>query len=316
MKKIFGLILLCFIFLVGCNSKDNTDGVTKVTNYLSSLDSYSLSSTMKIKRTDKEISLDVDVDYLAPNYYKVEFNGESQQLILKNDSGVFVISKQLNKEFKFDNNWPMNGSHPYLLETINKDIKADSEASCYLDGENFVVECKIEHKTNQSLNKLKYTCTKDFVPVSTKFINSEGKTIITVEFTSFLQDSNLSKDNFNQKNYLNKQEEGNEEESSLDVTTGFIIDGSSLTSSVEKEDTVILCYSGDTNYTIIVNKVYVTDEVVAIDDYDDIEYLESGLGLLSENSMRFYINNYEITIYSNSLTVSDYITIAESITLA
>ncbi len=62
--------------------------------------------------------------------------------------------------------------------------------------------------------------------------------------------------------------------------------------------------------------VEVTDEVVAIDTYDSVEFLECGLGFLNKNTMKFYNGNYEITIFSNELSVDDYINIANSITLA
>ena len=121
MKRIVGLILLGLVVLVGCKGKDNVNEVAKVTNYLSGLSSYSLTSKMKIQRPNKNVLVNVEVDYLSPSYYKVCFKGDSDQLIIKNDSGVYVITPSLNKEFRFDSNWPLNSSHAYLLEAINKE---------------------------------------------------------------------------------------------------------------------------------------------------------------------------------------------------
>ena len=171
MKKIFGLILLGLLVLVGCKAKDNVDEVSRVTNYLSGLSSYSLTSKMTIQRADKNVSVNVEVDYLSPSYYKVCFKGDSDQLIIKNDTGVYVITPSLNKEFRFDSNWPLNSSHAYLLEAINKDIKADKEASGSMNGTDYVIECKITHKTNQKLNKMKYTCDANYKPKKTVFLN-------------------------------------------------------------------------------------------------------------------------------------------------
>ena len=317
MKKIIGLLLLSLLVLAGCKSKDNVDEVTRVTNYLSGLSSYSLTSNMTIQRPDKNVSVKVEVDYLSPAYYKVSFKGDNEQLIIKNDSGVYVITPSLNKEFRFDSNWPLNSSHAYLLEAINKDIKADSEAQGSMDGSDFVIECKITHKTNQKLNKMKYVCDSNFKPKKTTFLNDKNEECITVDFDTFTPNSNLGKDNFNEKKYLNAQEEKPaEEETSLSLTAGYVVEGSTLASSSKKEDTSILCYGGESAYTIIVSKVEVSDEVVAIDTYDSIEFLECGLGFLNENTMKFYNGNYEITIFSNQLTVDDYINVANSITLA
>ncbi|MDE5855911.1 MAG: hypothetical protein K2H06_02580 [Anaeroplasmataceae bacterium] len=317
MKKIFGLILLSLLVLVGCKNKDNIDEVTRVTNYLSGLSSYSLTSKMSIQRPDKNVSVNVAVDYLSPSYYKVSFKGDNEQLIIKNDTGVYVITPSLNKEFRFDSNWPLNSSHAYLLEAINKDIKADAEATGSQDGTDIVIECKITHKTNQKLNKMKYTCDANFKPKRTVFLNDKNEECIVVDFDTFTPNSNLGKDNFNEKKYLGAQEEKpSEEETSLTLTAGYVVEGSTLASSSKKENTTILCYSGENAYTIIVSPVEVTDEVVAIDTYDSVEFLECGLGFINANTMKFYNGNYEITIFSNQLTVDDYINVANSITLA
>ncbi|MDE6047027.1 MAG: hypothetical protein K2M08_05535 [Anaeroplasmataceae bacterium] len=317
MKKIFGLILLSLLVLVGCKNKDNIDEVTRVTNYLSGLSSYSLTSKMTIQRPDKNVSVNVAVDYLSPAYYKVSFKGDNEQLIIKNDTGVYVITPSLNKEFRFDSNWPLNSSHAYLLEAINKDIKADTEATGSQEGTDIVIECKIAHKTNQKLNKMKYTCDANFKPKKTVFLNDKNEECIVVDFDTFTPNSNLGKDNFNEKKYLGAQEEKpNEEETSLTLTAGYVVEGSQLASSSKKDDTTILCYSGESSYTIIVSLVEVTDEVVAIDTYDSIEFLACGLGFINENTMKFYNGSYEITIFSNQLTIDDYINVANSITLA
>ncbi len=317
MKRIVGLILLGLVVLVGCKGKDNVNEVAKVTNYLSGLSSYSLTSKMKIQRPNKNVLVNVEVDYLSPSYYKVCLKGDSDQLIIKNDSGVYVITPSLNKEFRFDSNWPLNSSHAYLLEAINKDIKADTEAKGSLDGTNIVVECKISHKTNQKLNKMRYTCDANLTPKQTVFLNEKNEEVIIVDFDTFTPNSNLGKDNFNEKKYLGNQEEKpDEEETALTITAGYIMEGSTLASSSKTDETTILCYKGEVNYTIIVSKVEVSDEVVAIDVYNSIEFLECGLGFFNENTMKYYNKEYEITIFSNSLTIEDYLNIADSITLA
>ena len=317
MKKILGLILLGLVVLTGCKKNDNTDEVTKVTKYLSGLSSYSLESKMTINRPDKNVSLGVQVDYLSPNYYKVCFKGDSEQLIIKNDSGVYVITPALNKEFRFDSDWPLNSSHAYLLEAINKDIKADKEAVGSKDGNLIVIEAKITHKTNQKLETMKYYCDQKLTPKKTVFLNDKKEEVVIVDFESFTPNSKLGKDNFNEKKYLGNQQEGpKEEETSLAVTAGYVVDGCTLKSSTTKEDVSILCYSGENAYTIVVSKVEVSDEVVAIDTYDNVEFLECGLGFLSSNTMKYYKGNYEITIFSDKLTIDDFINIASSITLA
>ena len=115
MKKILILILTCLSILTGC-SKNKEYKVNDVVEHLEKLNSYSLTSTMTIHKDDKTLSMDIAVDYLSPTYYKVVFGKNNEQIILKNDKGVFVLTPDLNKEFKFDGSWPNNSSHAYLIE--------------------------------------------------------------------------------------------------------------------------------------------------------------------------------------------------------
>ena len=315
MKKILLMIILCMTLLSSCNKQQNDTGVTKVTNYLSSLSSYSLSSTMTINRPDKKISMNVCVDYLSPSYYKVIFGANQEQIIIKNDEGVFVLTPSLNKEFKFDSQWPLNGSHAYLLEAINKDLKADSEIIESSENGIITLECKIQHKTNKKATKMKYICGNDFKPIKTVFMNDSNEEIIIVDFDSFQPNTNLGKDHFNEKKYLNKEILNKDEETSFTIEAGYVLEGSSLISSSYDDETAVLCYSGDVNYTIVMNKAIVYSEIVVIENYDDFEVLECGLCLFKENSMRYYLKGYEISIYSLDLEYEDYLNIAESITL-
>lgn len=318
MKKLFGLILFGLgLVLAGCKGKSNIDEVKRVTNYLSGLSSYSLTSKMTINRPDKSVSVNVNVDYLSPTYYKVCFKGDNEQLIIKNDKGVYVITPALNKEFRFDSQWPLNSSHAYLLEAINKDINADNEATGSIEGSMITIECKIAHKTNQRLNRMRYVCDLNYKPCKTIFLNEKNEESIIVDFDTFTPNSNLGKDNFNEKKYLgNQDEKPSEEETFITLTAGYIVEGSSLASTSKTEDTTILCYGGTSKYTIIVSRVEVSDEVVAIERYHSIELLECGLGFINDNTMRFYNNGYEVTILSNELSIDEYINVANSITLA
>lgn len=321
MKKVIsGVMLFLLVFLVGCNKSDNTNVVSRVSNYLNNLNSYCLSSTMKINRADKMVSMNVDVDYLAPSYYKVSFkNSDSEQLIIKNDSGVFVLTPSLNKQFKFDSDWPLNSSHAYLLEAICKDINADNNSVGSLENGMINIEASITHKTNHNLTKMKYSCDeKNLTPKKCVFLNDNGDEIITVDFNSFTKDKDLTKDYFNEKRYLNNQEEGPNDSNTAgyDVTVGYEIEGNSTLTSTTEDNKTIMVYSGSKPYTIIIEEANAYSEVVVFDEYSDFEVLEVGLCLVNENSMKYFIGDYQVTIYSNALTLDDYLMIADSISLA
>ena len=316
MRKIIILILLCISGLfVGCDKVEYKED--DVIEYIEDLKSYSLTSNMKINKTDKTINMDISVDYKSPNLYKVVFGKDNEQIILKNDKGVYVITPNLNKEFKFDGSWPNNTSHAYLLDSIAKDMKKD-ETSVVTNNENEItIESKVTHKTNANITKMKYVCDKKLKPIRTAFLDDENKEIIVVEFKTFNENPTFDNDHFSETKYLKKDVfEPTESETSLVLEAGFIIEGSVLETSKKSNDVTILCYSGSKPYTIIVNKVKTYPEVVVMEEYNDIVILENGLGMVDDNVFVYYLNDYEIRIYSNSLTVSELEQIASNISLS
>ena len=315
MKRIILLMMLCLCVLTGCG-KNKECQVDDVVKYIEELKSYSLTSTMTINKENKTISMDIAVDYLAPNYYKVVFGKDEEQIILKNDKGVYVLTPNLNKEFKFDGSWPTNSSHAYLLDSICKDLKTDANSKITNSENTIMLEGKVNHKTNQKITKMQYVCDKNYKPIKTTFLDDNNNELVIVEFKTFIANSTLSKDHFNQESYLKKDVFNNEESDvSLTIEAGYVVDGNTLESSKSSSELTILCYNGEKPYTIVVNKAKVYSEVVSIEQYDDLVIMECGLGFINENSFMYYLNGYEITIYSNTLTIDEFENISSNISL-
>ena len=326
MKKIIISILCCIftLFIVGCNNKeDNTNLEAKqALEYIDSLGSYELSCKMTVNRADKSINLDIEVLYLKPGYYKVCFNNSNgnKQFIVKNDSGVFVLNPALNKEFKFDSDWPLNSTHAYLLEGIKNDIKADSEYSYELSGNNVIINTKLNNQSKAKSLKFYYDL-KANKPVKAMLYDDNGKEIINVVFTSFIPNKTINKELFSEKLIMadNTPIEDTiieQEEKSLAVSCGYIIDGASLQTQTTKDDCTIMCYSGDVSYTVVVKKADIYNELVFVDVINEVDYLENGLMVSNEMKSIYYIDDYEISIYHNGINIDDVIAITSDISLA
>ena len=131
MKKIYLLLLMGITcVLVGC-SKDGEDSVVKnMKNKVKDMDSYYLSGDLKIYNDKDEYNYDVEVYFKKDEFYRVNlvnnFNNH-EQIILKNEDGVYVVTPSLNKSFKFQSDWPNDNSQIYLLDALLKDISNDEE---------------------------------------------------------------------------------------------------------------------------------------------------------------------------------------------
>ena len=301
MKKIILFIIAGFMFILGaCSSRNTSNEFDTFDKAVSNLDSYSLTANMTIYKFDKEINADIKVDYLKPDFYKVVFKTQNsnEQIIVKNKEGVFVITPSINKQFKFDSEWPLNSSHAYLIDAVWKDIKKDSNLEYKVNGNILSIEATI---SDSKISKIKMDIDiKNNKPLTAEFYDSNNDKRIYVVFKEFKVNPKLSEDIFNQNIILNEQTEGNvSTELELSVTVGYVCEGTRLVSKKLDTESVIMVYEGEFNYTIIINKL--DDNNSLIQAATELDILESGLVLYNKNVTRYYIQDVEVSIYSKSL---------------
>jgi len=126
--KIFIFILFTCLFLTGCGNNNIDNVVDNLTKKVNDLKSYTLEGNLEIINNDEVFNYRVKVDYQNNDYYKVSLKNvknNHEQIILKNDDGVYVVTPSLNKSFKFQSEWPYNNSQVYILGNIITDINED-----------------------------------------------------------------------------------------------------------------------------------------------------------------------------------------------
>ena len=96
MKKILKVVLIISIFLIaGCDTKNESNILNKMDKKLKDANSYYLEGEMKIINNEDTYTYDVKVSYQKHDYYKIELTNtlnNHEQVILKNDEGVYVIT--------------------------------------------------------------------------------------------------------------------------------------------------------------------------------------------------------------------------------
>ena len=114
MKKIFLTIaLVAVLCLTGCGSLKDKEIKDSFLKDVEDLKSYYMEGTLKLTNNDDTYEYNVEVSYKKNNKYKVSLKNKAndyEQIILKNDDGVYVITPSLNKSFKFQNDWPNHNS--------------------------------------------------------------------------------------------------------------------------------------------------------------------------------------------------------------
>ena len=106
--KLFFLICIVSLILVGCVIKSADNIINKLTKKQDNCNSYYVEGTMEIINNEDTYTYDVNVSYQKGDYYKIELVNtlnNHEQVILRNDEGVYVMthkSTQLLKSNKFE----------------------------------------------------------------------------------------------------------------------------------------------------------------------------------------------------------------------
>lgn len=320
MKKIIMCALLLFI-LVGCKGKDNKNYKEDLISYSSEIKEYNLKAQMKVFKEEGETSFDVTVDYLGPNYYKVRLqnkNTNNIQVIVKNDDGVFVITPEMNKQFKFNSDWPLNSSHAYLYQSIIKDITNDNATTIMTEDDNYIIKSVVNNKTNAKHKTQKTTFNKKtHQPISNEILDAQEKPVVRVDFKEFNTAPKLKASDFNieaiNTSIRLELAEGEVNGVLTECVPTFIPTGYELDKSVIQEDYTVFKYKNEENiYTITCVVTEVSKVLAPSREFLDVVMLDDTLGFVNEKSISFFKDNLLVSIYNENFNLEEVVLIANS----
>ncbi len=152
MKKLFlAVALITALCLTGCGSLKDKEIKDNFIKDVEGLKAYYMEGTLKLTNNDDTYEYDVEVSFKKDDKYKVSLKNKSndyEQIILKNDEGVYVITPSLNKSFKFQSDWPNNNSQSYLLDSVAKDLKDDSAYKFTQKDKDYIFTTKTNYPNN------------------------------------------------------------------------------------------------------------------------------------------------------------------------
>ena len=138
----------------------NGDVLKDLTKKINNLKSYQLDGKLEVVNNEDVFNYDVEVSFKDKDYYRVSLKNlanSHEQIILKNDDGVYVVTPSLNKSFKFQSDWPNNNSQVYLLKSIISDIESDQEAKIIEENGDYIITSKVNFPNNPNLVNQKVT---------------------------------------------------------------------------------------------------------------------------------------------------------------
>ena len=89
----------------------------------------------------------------------------------------------MNKSFKFQSDWPNNGSQSYLLDVLVNDVMNDDNVHVE-NGENPFIQVRVNYPNNSTLYSEKIYLDDDYGVKCVEVLDQDGNVKITLEITS------------------------------------------------------------------------------------------------------------------------------------
>lgn len=213
MKKYLLLAIFTLFCLCGCGKTNVTDAIDNFANKVNNSKSYKLIGTMEINNNDEVFTYSLESYHLKDDYYKVVLINQTnnhEQVILKNDDGLYVITPSLNKSFKFDSVWPENSSQAYLLGNLVTDLKNDASAQMEESDDGYIIKSAVDYPNNEELTYQKIYFDKDMTVQKVEVYNDSDIVKIKVNFTNVNLKAKLSEDDFALEDLIDEEEEKND----------------------------------------------------------------------------------------------------------
>ena len=320
MKKIF-IMLGVILLLTGCGKYSDKRLIKDVSKKVHNSKSYHLIGTLDIYRNEEKYSYDVDSSYKKEDLFKVDLKNRSndhEQIILKNKEGVYVITPALNKNFKFQSDWPYNNSQIYLLQPIITDISNEKDRKFKTTKNGYVITSKVDYPTEKDYVKQKVYIDKDKNITKVEVFDKKGNVKMKLKVSNIEYNPKFDDDCFEAKTYQ-KEVKKEKESSKLDevVYPMYVPEDTYLTAQdvVETNDgeRAILTFAGDSNFTVVqetLSNINSTDYV-----YGDPYLIQDTVGAITDYSVSWISNGMEYSVLSDKMNKNELISVAESLSV-
>ena len=214
MKKIFLLVaIIATLCLTGCGTLGDKEIRDNFIKSSKELKSYHMEGNLKLTNNEDNYEYNVQVNYQKDNNYKVSLTNKSnnyEQIILKNNDGVYVITPSLNKSFKFQSDWPDNNSQSYLINSVAKDLENDENYKYTQKDNNYIFTTKTNYPNNPKYTKQNITLDKNYNLKKVEVQDNENISYIefsvkTIDKKATFNESEFSLEEIT-KNFENKEE--------------------------------------------------------------------------------------------------------------
>lgn len=324
MKKIFLTVLLIMlsIMLTGCGNESKQNILKKATKKISNCNGYQVQAKLKLYNNDDVYNYDVSVSYKEKDKFRVSLMNKvnnHEQIILKNDNGVYVLSPNLNKSFKFQSNWPYDNSQSYIMQSVLNDIKNDKNYKMKKTKEGYVFTSKVNYKNNKNLTHQEVVIDKNYKIKKVIVLDSEENPQIKVKFTSYDLKAKFGKEYFSLEKNMEVIKTKSETKNTISeaIYPMYLPDNTYLDKesvvNLDEGSRIILTFAGDNPFMLIEETSSVSKEPEIIPSSGDIDLFVDGIAIIDDTSVSWTSDGIEYYLVSSDLSKSELLEVAKSL---
>lgn len=343
-RKILMILLLLLFTTTGCFKNSTDNAINDLGKKYKNLKAYHVEGELEIVNNEDTFNYDVDVIFQKDDKYRVSLknkNNNHEQIILKNEDGVYVLTPSLNKSFKFQSNWPYNNSQVYLIKSILDDIKNDKEKTIIESDDSFKITTNVNYPNNRKLVKQMVTIDKSSNLKEVKVMDESDIVQMKMTFTSidlspsiksdtFLLESIIkSSDSNNSTNNTetdekaddkvqDQQEQTTETSTIEDIIYPLYIPSGTKLENQERVETstgerIIMTFGGEKSFLLVEETVTIPEELEIIPTFGEPCILSDTVASLTDTSITWTSNNIDYYIVSDVMSQDELLEIARSV---
>ncbi|MCL6636588.1 MAG: outer membrane lipoprotein carrier protein LolA [Alicyclobacillus sp.] len=175
--------------LAGCGTSTK-QAMTQVQTQQQRLDqsNYQSTATMTVQMDNGAQTYYIATDYESPQVYKIalgDSNKNINQVIVRNEHGMFVVSPTLQKVFRFNGNWAQNQGHIYLYDQILQQILTSSDVKVSKKGDQYTFVMPVTPANDIVTRQQVDLAASTLEPRQVILFDNQNKAVVTIRFTSF-----------------------------------------------------------------------------------------------------------------------------------
>ena len=339
MKKTFLIFILVVIFITGCGKTSSSKVVDEFGKKINNLKSYYVEGVMELINNEDIYTYNVKVSYKKNDYYKIDLvntTNNHEQVILRNDTGIYVITPSLNKSFKFQSDWPYNNSQVYLLTSLLDDINNTDNISMKEVDNKYVLTSNVNYPNNDKLTSQEIYMDKNYNVKEVRVLDKDGNVEIKMTFdkidyspkfkdnyfdlNQIIEEKNIGSNTDNKDNTDNKTEQTKSTATIDDIVYPMYLPTNTYLTSQEKVSTstgerLILTFDGDNPFVLVEEVSKANDEHVIVPTFGELELLADSVAIVNNNSVNWYSNGIEYYLASNTMKTGEILEIVRSISV-